>query len=135
MYALHVNISCEKSLGVVVHGCGLDEISPLGRSTILEVRNINPANKPKKYEIKKYTFDPMSVGIPRCKVEDLKGGNADENALQVCVHTCSSSLFPFSSLLPPPSSLRPPSSFLLYDSYARCCRLETIGVRSVMPLS
>lgn len=69
--------------GVVVHGCGLDEISPLGPSTIYEVHNIAPDNTPKKYQIKKYKFDPMSLGIKRCKVEDLRGGNAQENAAEL----------------------------------------------------
>ena len=69
--------------GVVVHGCGLDEISPLGPSTIYEVHNIAPENAPKKYHIKKYKFDPISVGIQRCKVEDLRGGDAQENAAEL----------------------------------------------------
>lgn len=39
--------------GVVINGCGLDEISPLGESTIFEIRNIAPIGQPKKYETKK----------------------------------------------------------------------------------
>ena len=35
--------------GVIVHGCGLDEISPLGPSTIFEIKNIAPPGKPKVY--------------------------------------------------------------------------------------
>lgn len=66
--------------GVVVHGCGLDEVSPLGGSTIFEMRNTAPAGLKRVYATKKYTFDPQDVGIPRCKIEDLKGGDADENA-------------------------------------------------------
>ena len=66
-----------------MHGVGLDEISPLGPSTIYEVKNISPKNMPKKYSIKKYKFDPQSIGIPRCKVTDLKGGDAVENARQL----------------------------------------------------
>ena len=38
--------------GVVVHGCGLDEISPLGASTIVEIKNVAPEGEPKKYEMK-----------------------------------------------------------------------------------
>jgi len=66
---------------VVIHGCGLDEISPLGSSTIFEIKNIaGKSSKVKKYETKRFEFDPLSVGIPRCTIEDLKGGDADYNA-------------------------------------------------------
>ncbi len=41
--------------GVVVHGCGLDEISPLGSSTIVEIKAIknNVANSNSTNENKK----------------------------------------------------------------------------------
>lgn len=39
--------------GVVIHGCGLDEISPLGPSQIFEIKNISPDGAPKKYKTKK----------------------------------------------------------------------------------
>lgn len=68
--------------GVVVHGCGLDEISPLGGSTIFEIRNTAPAGAKKVYVTKRYTFDPADIGIPRCTIEDLKGGDADQNAVE-----------------------------------------------------
>ena len=38
--------------GVVVHGCGLDEVSPLGSSTIFEIKNVAPSGEPKKYTTK-----------------------------------------------------------------------------------
>jgi anthranilate phosphoribosyltransferase len=41
---------------IIVHGCGLDEISPLGSSTLYEIRNINPKkgiHEEKIYETKK----------------------------------------------------------------------------------
>lgn len=28
----------------------------------------------------RYLFDPQTINIPRCKIEDLKGGDVDENA-------------------------------------------------------
>mmetsp|Transcript_1851 Transcript_1851/g.2806 ORF Transcript_1851/g.2806 Transcript_1851/m.2806 type:complete len:406 (-) Transcript_1851:395-1612(-) len=65
---------------VVIHGVGLDEISPLGPATILEVKNVAPPGEPKVYEENKFTFDPLDVGIPRCVVEDLKGGGPEQNA-------------------------------------------------------
>jgi anthranilate phosphoribosyltransferase len=39
--------------GVVVHGCGLDEISPMGGSTIYEIRNTAEAGQPKVYTTNK----------------------------------------------------------------------------------
>mmetsp|Transcript_2339 Transcript_2339/g.7184 ORF Transcript_2339/g.7184 Transcript_2339/m.7184 type:complete len:394 (+) Transcript_2339:10-1191(+) len=63
--------------GVVVHGVGLDEISPLGPCTILELRK----NKDGSYHRTKWTLDPLDdLGIPRCTLDDLKGGDADYNA-------------------------------------------------------
>lgn len=65
---------------VVIHGVGLDEISPLGPATILEIKNIAPEGEERVYEETKTSFDPLEIGIPRCKVEDLKGGGPAENA-------------------------------------------------------
>jgi anthranilate phosphoribosyltransferase len=65
---------------VVIHGCGLDEISPLGPSTIVEIKNTSPPGQPKCYIETRFEFDPESVGIERCTVEDLKGGGSKENA-------------------------------------------------------
>jgi anthranilate phosphoribosyltransferase len=39
--------------GVVIHGCGLDEISPLGPSTIFEIKNVGAVGGPKVYTTKK----------------------------------------------------------------------------------
>jgi anthranilate phosphoribosyltransferase len=67
--------------GVVIHGCGLDEISPLGASEVLEIKNTAPAGEPKHYTKTRYLFDPRErCGVARCTVEDLKGGGAAENA-------------------------------------------------------
>ena len=65
---------------VVIHGVGLDEISPMGPATIVEIKNTAPEGETKVYETKEYTFDPLSVGIGRCKVEDLRGGGPEQNA-------------------------------------------------------
>lgn len=65
---------------VVIHGVGLDEISPLGKATILEIKNVAPKGEPKLYEEKIFDFDPESIGIPRCELIDLKGGGPVENA-------------------------------------------------------
>jgi anthranilate phosphoribosyltransferase len=88
---------------VIVHGVGLDEISPLGPAEILEVswyettwftrqkyhlifsfqiKNIAPGGESKVYEEKQFIFDPLDIGIPRCDLLDLKGGGPEENALK-----------------------------------------------------
>ena len=69
--------------GVVIHGCGLDEISPLGPSSIIEIKNTAAPGEPRKYDVKKFEFDPLDVGVPRCTVEDLKGGDREHNAAEL----------------------------------------------------
>ena len=92
--------------GVVIHGCGLDEISPIGGSTICEIRNTATKGAMKVYylyplytlytlhtlctlykvyDVKTFFFDPLTVGVPRCVVEDLKGGSPTQNVeVRVC---------------------------------------------------
>jgi len=65
---------------VVIHGKGLDEISPLGPATLLEIKNSAPPGEPKIYTERVFEFDPLDIGIPRCDLIDLKGGGPDENA-------------------------------------------------------
>jgi len=65
---------------VIIHGCGLDEISPVGPATILEIRNVAPEGETRSYEKKNYSFDPLEVGIPRCDILDLRGGGPEQNA-------------------------------------------------------
>mmetsp|Transcript_7689 Transcript_7689/g.15842 ORF Transcript_7689/g.15842 Transcript_7689/m.15842 type:complete len:433 (-) Transcript_7689:827-2125(-) len=65
---------------VIIHGCGLDEISPLGPSRIVEIQNTAPPGEPRVYTEKEYDLDPLELGIPRCELGDLKGGGPEENA-------------------------------------------------------
>lgn len=56
---------------LVVHSFGLDELTPLGATDVLEV---TPAGT------RRYQLDPLDFGIPRCEIADLAGGNAAYNA-------------------------------------------------------
>jgi anthranilate phosphoribosyltransferase len=56
---------------LVVHSMGLDELTPMGPADVVEVSG---------NEVREYSLDPLDVGIPRCEVADLAGGDAVENA-------------------------------------------------------
>mmetsp|Transcript_19888 Transcript_19888/g.43507 ORF Transcript_19888/g.43507 Transcript_19888/m.43507 type:complete len:399 (-) Transcript_19888:387-1583(-) len=56
---------------LVVHSMGLDELVPMGPATIAELTD---------GKVEQYEFDPLEVGIKRCTVEDLKGGDRFLNA-------------------------------------------------------
>jgi len=65
-----------KNLGSVramaVHGLeGLDEISLCGPTKVAELRN---------GQVKEYTIEPESLGLKKCRLEDLRGGNAEASA-------------------------------------------------------
>ncbi len=56
----------------VVHGAGgLDELSPAGLNDVCEVRN---------GEVIERRIDPLDLGVPRCSVEELRGGDPAANA-------------------------------------------------------
>lgn len=56
---------------MVVHGeDGVDEVSICGKTKVSEVRD---------GEIKTYFIDPVSLGLNLAKLEDIKGGAAEEN--------------------------------------------------------
>ena len=56
----------------VVHGeGGLDELSLLGKSYVAQWD---------KNEVKEFVIRPEDAGLKPCKAEDLKGGDAEENA-------------------------------------------------------
>lgn len=45
-----------------------------------KIKNTAPTGEARTYTTRKFEFDPLSVNIPRCKVEDLKGGDPAQNA-------------------------------------------------------
>lgn len=57
---------------LIVHSMGLDELTPMGPADVVEVS----AGQNRK----RYSLEPLDLGIPRCSVEDLAGGNAEVNA-------------------------------------------------------
>lgn len=56
---------------LLVHGHGLDELSCLGPSRVLE---ITPA------AINEIVIDPQALGLPLCQLNDLQGSTAEHNA-------------------------------------------------------
>jgi anthranilate phosphoribosyltransferase len=56
----------------VVHGAGgLDELSPVGPNLVCEVV---------EGSVREREIDPAALGVPRCSVIDLRGGDPAENA-------------------------------------------------------
>ena len=57
---------------MVVHGApGMDEVSPLGPTQVIEIRGD---------KTKEWTIEPSRFGLGKIKVEDLAGGPPAENA-------------------------------------------------------
>ena len=64
-----MSLAVKKAL--IVHSMGLDELTPMGEASVLEV---TPGGT------HSYTIDPQDFGMARCTVEDIKGGDKDVNA-------------------------------------------------------
>lgn len=63
-------LGCEAAF--VVHGGGgLDELSTIGPNQVTQLGG---------GEIHTYSLDPQSLGLPRCALADLRGGDAKANA-------------------------------------------------------
>ena len=59
----------------VVHGAGgLDELSPLGPNDVCEVRHGKVIER---------VIDPLEYAIPRCEIEQLRGGDSAANAVAI----------------------------------------------------
>lgn len=56
---------------LVFHGCGLDELTPLGPMTAYHIQ---------EGQISKLALDPTALGFAPCRLEDLQGGDATLNA-------------------------------------------------------
>lgn len=71
----HLMADALQRLGVkkalVVHSMGLDELTPMGPADVVEVTQSGKRS---------YSLEPKDLGIPRCTVEDLAGGDAALNA-------------------------------------------------------
>ncbi len=56
---------------MIVFGNGLDELSCLGPCDVIEITEGKQQH---------YTLDPLQLGLPRCELNDLIGGDAQHNA-------------------------------------------------------
>jgi anthranilate phosphoribosyltransferase len=59
---------------LVVHGTGMDEISPLAPTKVIEIRD---------GQMREWTVDPRKLGYAKARAEDLAGGPPEENAKAV----------------------------------------------------
>ena len=59
----------------VVHGAsGIDELSPTGPNLVYEVV---------EGSVRRREIDPLDLGVERCDPDELRGGDADENAQKI----------------------------------------------------
>jgi anthranilate phosphoribosyltransferase len=71
----HVLKNLGSARAMVVHGVeGLDEISLCGPTKVAELRD---------RQVKEYMIEPEAMGLKRCRIEDLRGGSAEESAVVV----------------------------------------------------
>ncbi|OYV14474.1 MAG: anthranilate phosphoribosyltransferase [Methanosaeta sp. NSM2] len=56
---------------MVVHGCGMDEITNTGETVIAELND---------GEIKSYSIKPQDLGYPSARLQDISGGTPEDNA-------------------------------------------------------
>jgi anthranilate phosphoribosyltransferase len=59
---------------MVVHGAGLDELTPVAPARICELRN---------GALREFILDPADFGVPRCRQEDLVGCTPEANAAMI----------------------------------------------------
>lgn len=60
---------------IVVHGAGgVDELSPAGPNLAFSVEG---------GRVRQFVIDPLDLGLPRCRPEDLAGGSPEENAAAI----------------------------------------------------
>jgi anthranilate phosphoribosyltransferase len=60
----------------VVHGAdGLDELSTTGPNRVTRLQG---------GQVRTFTLDPLKLGLPRARLSDLEGGDAEENAAILC---------------------------------------------------
>ncbi len=59
---------------LVFHGCGLDELSCLGPSDVIEVS---------ENSIRHFVLDPIELGLKQCTLDDLRGKDAAYNAHRI----------------------------------------------------
>ncbi len=68
----HVLLALGSRAAYVVHGAdGLDELSTTGPNRVSELRD---------GAVRSFMLDPQDLGLPRSRLEDLRGGDADTNA-------------------------------------------------------
>lgn len=75
---------------LVVHSMGMDELTPMGPAEVMEVEGATSRS---------YFIEPQDLGIPRCSVEDLKGGDAHLNATILKVGSTVAHIVRFNALL------------------------------------
>jgi anthranilate phosphoribosyltransferase len=63
------SLGCERAW--VVHGEGLDEITTTGETRVAEVMGD---------QVREFNISPEDAGLPRAKLDELKGGDAQYNA-------------------------------------------------------